>query len=178
MKAVAFAFLLTLASTPSLAQSGDRLEALAAARDLLLSVGFERQMELSGVAMANSVFEQNVASAEQQRGEAMPADLKQKVRAAMNEEIGAMMTELKRTALDDAAQIYADHFTAPELRRLAILNADPVMRKSQQLLPQMMPKLAQIGLKVAADRKPIMQEKIKDVVDQWIATQERKGTSS
>lgn len=108
----------------------------------------------------------------------MPADLKQKVRIAMNEEIGAMMTELKRTALDGAAQIYADHFTAEELRRLAVISADPVMRKSQQLMPQMLPKLAQIGLKVAEDRKPIMQQKIKEVVDQWLATQERKGTSS
>ena len=132
----------------------------------------------SGIAMANSVFEQNVAAAEKQRGEAMPADLKQKVRIAMNEEIGAMMTELKRTALDDAAQIYADHFTAEELRRLAVISADPVMRKSQQLMPQMLPKLAQIGLKVAEDRKPIMQQKIKEVVDQWLATQESKGTSS
>ena len=178
MKAVVFALLLTLASTPSFGQGGDRLAALTAARDLLLSVGFERQMELSGIAMANSVFEQNVAAAEKQRGEALPADLKQKVRIAMNEEIGAMMTELKRTALDDAAQIYADHFTAEELRRLAVISADPVMRKSQQLMPQMLPKLAQIGLKVAEDRKPIMQQKIKEVVDQWLATQESKGTSS
>ncbi len=178
MKAIVLALLLIFGFSPAIAQTGDRLAALAAARDLLVSVGFERQMEQSGMAMANAVFEQNVATLEKKRGESMPADLKQAVRTVLNEEIGAMLAEMKRTALDDASQIYADYFSAEELRRLAVLNADPVTRKAQSLMPQMLPKLAQIGLKVAAERQPALQQKIKEAIDQWSASQTHKGSTS
>lgn len=187
MKLALCALLLALTITPAHAQvagqapapsSGDRLAALAAARDMLVSMGFERQMEQAGMAMANTTFEHNVAREEEKLGVTMPADLKRRVRTVMNEQLGVMLNDMKRTALDDAAQIYADHFTADELRRLAVLNADPVMRKAQSLLPQMMPQLAQIGLKSAAKHEPVMQAKIKEVVDEWTASQKSKSSAS
>lgn len=178
MKFLALAVAAMLMASPANAQTADRLAALAAARDMLISVGFERQMEQTGMAMANTVMDHNIAQLEERWGSAIPADFKQRIRGVINAELAAMMTDLKKTALDDAAQIYADHFSAPELRRLTELNTDPVMRKAQSLLPTMMPQLARIGLKAASEHEPAMQAKIKEAVDEWTAAQKNKGSSS
>lgn len=178
MRFIILPIALALAIAPASAQTGERLAALAAARDLLVSTGFERQMELSGMAMANTAFEHNVAQQEQKLGTSMPDSLKQKIHGIMNEQLAAMLADMKHSALDDAAQVYAEYFTAEELHRLAVLNSDPVMRKAQSLLPRMMPQLAQIGLKAASKHEPALQAKIKEAVDEWAATQKIKGSSS
>ena len=174
-RALAFA---VAAVAPASAQTGDRLAALAAARDLLVATDFERQMEQTGLAMATTAFEHNVVQQESKLGITMPADLKQTLRRVVNEELVAMLADMKRTALDDAAQIYADYFSAEELQRLAVLQTDPVMRKAQSVMPQMMPRLAQIGLKASSEHQPALEAKIKEAVEEWAASQKIKGSSS
>lgn len=178
MKLVASLAAAMLMLAPAAAQTGDKLAALAAARDLLVSVGFEQQMERTSLTMANAFFDQGMTSAEEKVGESMPTDLKQQIRSVMNEEVASIVTELKRTALDDAAQIYAEYFSADELRRLTEINTDPVMRKMQALTPQLAPQLAQIGLSVATKRRPALEQKIKDVIEQWTAAKKQKGSKS
>ena len=175
---IAIPLALAFAVAPASAQTGDRLAALAAARNLLVATDFERQMEQTGMAMAATAFEHNVAEQESKLGITMPADLKQQLRHVVNEQLAAMLADMKLTALDDAAQIYADYFSAAELQHLAVLQTDPVMRKAQNVLPQMMPRLAQIGFKAASQHKPALEAKIKQAVEEWTASQKIKGSSS
>lgn len=163
------------AATPP--SAGDSIAALAAARDLLIASGFENQMQQAGVSMANMAFEQGVESEEAKQGKAMPEELKQRIKTVMSEEIGGMLKDMKHSALENAAQIYAQYFSAEELRRLAVLNQDPVMRKAQSLLPQMMPQLAQIGMKAAQQRKPQIEQRVKATIEEWASKQKTKGTS-
>ena len=177
MRLIAIALALALPLAPASAQTGDRLAALAAARNLLVATDFERQMEQSGLAMATTAFEHNVAEEEAKLGITMPADLKQTLRRVVNEELVSMLADIKQTAVNDAAQIYADYFSAAELQRLAALQTDPVMRKAQSVMPQMMPRLAQIGLKASSQHKPALEAKIKQAVEDWAASQKIKGSS-
>jgi hypothetical protein len=178
VRLAALPFALALVIAPASAQTGDRLAALAAARDLLVAIDFDRQMEQTGMAMGNAAFEHNIVREEEKHGITMPADLKQRIRLIINEQLTMMLTDLKRTARDDAAQIYADYFSADELRRLAVLQTDPVMRKAHSVMPQMMPRLAQIGLKKASELEPAMLAKIQEAVEEWAASQKIKGSSS
>lgn len=176
--AIPLALALALTVVPAGAQTGDRLAALASARNLLVAIDFERQMEQTGLAMASTAFEHNVVEQEAKLGITMPADLKQQLRRVVNEQLMAMLGDMKRTALDDAAQIYADYFSAEELQRLAVLQTDPVMRKALAVMPQMMPRLAQIGLKAASQHQPALEAKIQQAVEEWAASQKIKGSSS
>ena len=82
-----------------------------------------------------------------------------------------MVQDLKKTALEDAARIYARYFTAAEIRELQQLQTRPVMVKAQSVMPQLMPELMQIGIKAAAARQPATQERIRKLVEAWTAKQ-------
>ncbi|HEX8669873.1 MAG TPA: DUF2059 domain-containing protein [Allosphingosinicella sp.] len=144
--------------------------AVAAARDLLRATNYEAQLEETAQRVGEMAFSESIRAQEQQ-GRTLPADLTASVQKVLREETALMVQDLKKTALEDAARIYARYFTAAEIRELQQLQTRPVMVKAQSVMPQLMPELMQIGIKAAAARQPATQERIRKLVEAWTAKQ-------
>jgi hypothetical protein len=78
---------------------------------------------------------------------------------------------MKRTALEDAAVVYARYFTADELRELLRLQANPVMVKFRMIGPAFTTELMQIGVAAAARQMPEIRARVQAEVDAWATEQ-------
>jgi hypothetical protein len=143
--------------------------ALKAATEMLIGSGFDDQVEATAHQSADATFATIIKAEEERLGQPMPEDLKAAVRAAMTVHVGELVAEMRKSALGEAAQIYARYFTEPELRELQRLQADPVMKKAQAVGPAMTSELMQIGVRVANSNRPRLQAEMKRNLDDWLA---------
>jgi hypothetical protein len=155
---------------PSAVPAPTAQDAMEAARELLRDAHFEDRMLETALRMSGISFDTIVAAKEAELGEALPEDLKFTVKRIVLEETSRTIEQIKPYALDEAAQVYARHFTADELRELARLKSNPVMMKAEQLAPQLFTELSQIGLKEAAANQTTVDERIKAAIADWLAT--------
>lgn len=164
------AALLICAPAAAQAQTADE-RAIDAARSLLKESGYETQMAATARLVSTATFDEAVKAYSNQQGGEMPDDLVAEVKAAVGAEVEIMIAQLQATGLEDAARIYARYFTAEEIERFSVLQQDPVMKKAQTVMPQLMTELSQIGMKVAAERSPALQAKIATLLEQRSAKQ-------
>jgi hypothetical protein len=169
MKFSIFAAVAIALCTPAFAQSGAKSDsaALSAARDYLVSTGFEQQMEQGALQNVKATYNTMVAAREKQTGQPMPQDLKAKVLNLLQAETADVVADMKKTALNEAALIYARYFTAAELKELQALQTHPVMAKVHRVAPSMTSELMQIGIRASEARQPQLQAKIQKLVDDW-----------
>lgn len=163
---------------PPAVSATDQIDRLAAARDLLRASEFERQMELSAAQSAHATFTTLLEAEEKRQGTSMPDDLRKAVQSVLDDHMSALVAELKRTGLEDAARIYARYFTAEELRELQRLQTHPVMKKAQAIGPLLLGDLMQIGVRAAAERQPALEAELKRVVREWLASHSAAPRSS
>jgi hypothetical protein len=149
------------------AAKADDFEAYAAAREMLTTIGFEKNLEEAMVRMGDLGFTEGLATSERKHGITFPAELRDELRRLVAVQIHEMADELKKTALDDAARIYAKYFTAQEIRELQEIQRRPVMVKANKIMPAMQTELAAIGMRAAAARQPAIKQKVKETVEQW-----------
>jgi hypothetical protein len=138
-----------------------------AARSLLKSSDFDSQLEQTTRQSAGATYDTILAALTGEDGTPVPEDLKASVRAILLEDVEGMIADMKLTALDQAAAIYARYFTADELRELERLQTNPIMVKFRRIAPGFMTELSQIGVAAAAARMPAMRAKVEAAVDQW-----------
>jgi hypothetical protein len=170
------AVLLACLATPVVAQTGAPVAApgtpvdpaaLEAARALLKASGFESQMEQLARQNAGATFDTMMATLARQEGSAMPDDLKASIRAIVIDDVQGIIADMKLTALDQAAAIYARYFTADELRELERLQSVPVMEKFRRIAPGFITELTQVGVAAAAERMPAMRAKIRAAIEEY-----------
>jgi hypothetical protein len=145
--------------------------ALKAATELLLATDFDAQVEAAAHQAANATFATVMKAEEDRLGQPLPDDLKKAVQAVLTEHVGEMVIEMRKSGLEEAAQIYARYFTEPELRELQRLQTNPVMKKAQAIGPAMLSELMQIGVRKATASRPRLQATLKQVFDDWLARQ-------
>ncbi|WP_182911896.1 DUF2059 domain-containing protein [Sphingomonas cavernae] len=151
--------------------------AVEAAVRLLRSQDYEKQMEEAALRSANASFD-TMFEHYAQEGSALPADLVDEIRLVILNNTRDLVEEMKKTALNDAAAIYARYFTAAEINELMALQSHPVMKKVQQVTRRMMPELMQIGLKTAAARQVELKAKIAETIESWQARQPNESDKS
>lgn len=161
------------AQTPTAAAVSKPVEpgALNAARELLRSINFDAQMESAAHQSAVASFNTILAAEEAGRGQSTPPGLKAAIQAALTAEVSILVSEIKKTGLEEAAAIYARHFTEAEVRELQRLQENPVMKKAQRLSPTLVTELGQIGIRAASAGKPRLEAALKRAVDEWMASQ-------
>lgn len=142
--------------------------AYSAARELLIGSGFEKNLEEIMLRMGDMSFTESLAASEREYSITFPDDLRNELRRLVAGSIQEIAGELKKTALDDAAHIYAKYFTAAEIRELQAIQRNPVMAKANKVMPAMQVELASIGVKAAAGRQPAMQRQVKDIIERWL----------
>lgn len=142
-------------------------EAIAEARTLLRASGFETQFEEATNRIAEDTFATMMRELETRYGEPVPAELRTRLHSVMMENIANILADLRPTALEDSARVYARHFTAAEIRELRQLQTHPVMIKVQRIAPQLTSDLMQIGVAASARRMPEATERLRREFEAW-----------
>jgi len=150
-------------------------EALAAARALLQATDFDRLFRESARLTAIASFGTMIAAMEEQHGRDFPPDLEQELRQILDEHVQQTVEVALRTALEDSARIYARYFSAAEIRELQRLQTNPVMIRYQQIAPQFMAEMTQIGIAADAARMPQLMARINEAVTAWARRQAEEG---
>ena len=143
-------------------------ETLAAALALFEGQDVEKQLLASALHMVKASMDADMESLKA-KGVELPESLTQRLRALAYEETRLMVGEMAPTFRQDAAAIYAQYFTAEELRELKRLQDHPVMKKMEGLMPSLMAELSKIGMRAAAERMPEVEHKAQELVRQWLA---------
>jgi len=161
-------------SVPSSMESRTRpdTEAIAAARELLSATDYLSQMNQAAHLSAQAAFGTMLQQIEERNGFEFPEDLRSELRQIMLEEVDVRIAAMSETVLDDTAEIYGRYFSAEEIRELQRLQTHPVMRRFQQIAPQLTAELAQLGLQGAVERAPELERRINAAVAAWMARQE------
>lgn len=105
----------------------------------------------------------------------MPADLMERLHAILRSEVGAMAKEIMPSFRAEAAAIYAAHFTLEELRELARLMQNPVMRKLEGMAPVIAVEMSRIGRRAAEARGPALVGRLERMLEEWMAEQQMTG---
>jgi hypothetical protein len=144
--------------------TGPELDAIVAARELMVAMDLTGQMEATvlqtGNATVTTVLQQIVAD----YGLEIPDELESQFRLVVMEHLQDYVREVRDTAVDEAALIYARYFGADELRTLTALHAHPVMAKMIKVGPALMADLMQVGTAESLRRMPDLQRRIAEVV--------------
>ncbi len=151
--------------------------AIAEARSLLRETGFDYQFEASVVRIGNSSFTTILREMETQAGEDFPDELEGRIRRVVAEHLAALASEMRASALEDSARIYARYFTAAELRELRQLQTQPVMVKFQRFAAPLMDELMQIGVAASARRMPQLHERLRSELEAWQRDRQPARTS-
>lgn len=180
LSALSCAALVASLASPALAQSAAPVvitparpdapvdpAALEAARSLLEASGFESQFEQIARQNTGATFDTMMAAMSREQGRPVPEDLKRSVRAIIVADAEKLIADMKTTALDRTAIVYARYFTADELRELERLQTNPVMEKYRRIAPGFVSELAQIGVAAAAERLPALRARIEAAVKEW-----------
>jgi hypothetical protein len=149
--------------------------AIAAARGLLEATDFNRQLEHSARLTGQTTFATALATLQRQHSTDFPDALELELHRIVDEHIEESIAILLPTALDDTARIYARYFTAAELVELQRLQTHPVMVRFQQIAPQFVAELAQIGVPADVERMPELLRRLGEAVAAWTAEQARHG---
>lgn len=163
-----------LPSAPPTAQPASDPAALAEARGLLRDIDFEGQMDRTAREGAERSFDTIMRETQASYGQEIPAELRARVHAILMEDVGRIVDEMRPTALDDAARIYARYFTAAELQEIRRIQTNPVIMKMQRLAPQFLPELMQIGVAASARHMPELMERVRQAVEQWEREQQAR----
>ncbi len=156
---------------PAWAQLQDSA-AMEAARDLLEATDFDVQLETTAQLTSQTTFTTMLAEMETQHQTDFPPELEAELRHILSEHMDALLAAVRPTALEDAARIYARYFTAEEIRELQRMQTHPVMMKLQEIAPQFVAELGQIGIAESVQLEPQLQQKVAEAVAAWLKSKE------
>jgi hypothetical protein len=145
-------------------------EAFAAALELFDKKDLEEQMMAVAIQGTDAAITAQI-EVYREAGTSIPDALVERLRTMLLGEVKTMVGQLSGTIRIDAARIYARHFTAAELRELKALQAHPVMKKAERLMPQMTAEMNEITSRATAERMPVIQAKAKALLEQWLREQ-------
>ena len=168
MSALSLALLLAAAepsaspvSTPS---ATPEPAAMQAAERMLDAIDYDRLMTRMVDAMIVDQRKAVLDKIEEAAGETISEGLKSDIGNAMESSIRRMFRDSSGNMRRGSALIYARHFTAAEIDRLADINNDPVMRKSLAVMPQIVNEMMALTEAMVAAELPKLEREIEAIV--------------
>lgn len=155
----------TTAPEPQKVQSPDP-SALAAAERLLTAMGYEDLMRRTADAIAAQSGPSMKKAIEQETGQEVDDELVSRLQKLQRSHMESLLLQDKNLRRATAL-IYARHFTAAELDRIAALQADPVMRKWSDVAPALMGDMMPLVMDLMIARRPELIEQAKKVVTDY-----------
>jgi hypothetical protein len=167
---------LSLSVPTSAAPDGPDPARLAAAEKLMDAMHYDSQIDRTLEAVIVEVENQVGASLSANLSDPAPelvAKIKDITGSQMRDTFRVHHDELKR----GTALIYAKHFTAAELERLAKLQSDPVLVKMQTEMPQIATESMALSQAMATSGSATLQARIKAAVEEYYRSKgEKPGT--
>src|SRR5262249_32192124 len=157
MRMIVFAAAIALAS-PAFAQPAVDADKLAAARELIKTADLPTMMRAMGPRVAESLGEQIRQTF---AGHKMPAGLGKPLTAAIQASVASMDTAFTPELIDRLAMAYAQHFSTADLRHLAELMQDPVMKRYRAEAPGIMADWMPMVFEAMKPRQQALQAKLK-----------------
>jgi len=142
---------------------------MAAAEKLLDKMHYDQLTDRTVEAMIADAQKAFPAQLEARMGQALPAELKDKLFAVIAASLRRAMTQNRGNMRRGTVMIYASRFTAPELAHMIQLQDDPVMVKMQAELPQIMAESAALGSAAVQSEMPRMAKDIEQIVKEYLA---------
>lgn len=167
MFCLAFALLQAVASPPAPAppaMAAPDAAAMKAAERMLDALEYDKMMQQMADAMVADQRKQVLDKIEAEAGEPLPDGLKNDIGNAMEGSMRRMFRDSSGNLRRGSALIYARHFTAGEIERMIELNSDPVMRKSQSVMPQVIKDLMALTEAMVAAELPRLKREIEAIV--------------
>lgn len=166
---MALASALTIIAAPAFAApaAGPDPAAVTAAEHLLDSIEFDSHMDKVVEQISAQVKRQFAAEVNGKLDQALPDDLMQSLQRVVDDHFHAIFNahraELKRaTALE-----YAAHFSAAELNRLAVIEADPLLKKFRDEEPELAASGMALGHSLAERERPQLEADLKAAVEDY-----------
>lgn len=151
-------------STPAFAQETDvSPEGLAAAENLLEAMDYD---ELMARIVDGMVAEQRVqmrTMLEQSGEEISPQLIEDATEVIQRHSRDVIMGNLDELRIA-TAHIYAANLSAEDLERLAVLQADPVMKRFNAAMPAMMQDTMALTMALVIEAQPAMQSELMEVI--------------
>jgi hypothetical protein len=150
--------------------------AIAAAERLLTAMDYDRLMERTADAMVGQIGPALKKSLEQEIGGPVDDELIKRLTTLQSEFLHATLVNepnLRRAM----AIIYARHFEAAELDRLAELYKDPVMSKWTEVAPALMSDVLPLMLDITGSHRADLIAKAKKITEDYYAEKEKRGGS-
>lgn len=146
---------------------------VAAAERMLDATDYDATVARTVDAMIVEQQRQFRTRLEQQTGQAVPDALATRLFAEIEVAIRSAMARHRKTVRDGTALIYANRFTAAELDRMAVLQADPVMVRMRKELPGIMTESMMLSRAMLDSELPAMKQRIEAVVLDYVRTHGR-----
>ncbi|MEA3048631.1 MAG: uncharacterized protein QOG84_467 [Sphingomonadales bacterium] len=179
MKRIIAAAALAVAATAATAQQPPAVaaapnatldpEAVAAARELMLETGADKQVGEMAQRAAQLGFDEQLDALQRHVGRAIPPELRATLQAVLHAHVEEITPDLRAALLDEGAKTYARYFTAAEIRELQRLQTNPVMVKFRSVGAAFMTDLMQIGVNAAKRHDAELDAALKAVIDKWEA---------
>ena len=130
----------------------------------------ELMMDVSLAAMIDQI--------QKKSGNPVPQDFQKELRTLMHDHLTSTLRARMSHIKQEAAKIYAQEFTAEELRRIRELSNDPVMLKSRERNKVIGPKLMALGVYAMRDTEPELEAKINRLVEDYLAREKKSANHS
>ena len=151
---------------------------IAAAEKLLAAMHYDSLIDRSIDLM---IVEQRKAMPAQLRlwfkEQPLPDDLVAKMQAISEAHMRKTFSDNRAELKHGTVLIYAAHFTAAELNRLAKLQSDPVMAKMQAEMPQITADSLALGQAAALKDMPVLIAELKALVQDYVAGKSGKPST-
>jgi hypothetical protein len=144
-------------------------KALTAARELLVSMGSEKQYLEAARRSAYTMVDVVAANEERRTGVKLPEDFRTLLKGVINRHLTKYGPELTAAIMDQGARIYARYFTVEELKELQRLQTNPVMVKFTAIAPEVMDAFMHAGVAAASVRQPELEAELKAAAERWAA---------
>jgi len=167
---LALAFAAPLQAAPDAAR-------IAAAGRLLDSMKYEETMDRTMEAMIAEQKRAFPQQLERLMGAAPPAELVTKVQQAIETHVRVAFARNRIKNREGTALIYASHFTADELDRLAKIQGEPVMAKMRSELPQITTESMALAMAGLQSEEAEMRKDVEKIVRDYLDTHPRQPSS-
>ncbi len=136
------------------------------------ATGYSRLMADTIETLINGQRAAIAANLREKMGEEVDDELIGKVGVFLEGEIRDMFRENDRPLRAAYATLYASYFTAEELDRLAIMQADPLMQKSVKIMPTPMNEVMTLMRGITGKREAAMGARMTKMIQDHLATSE------
>jgi hypothetical protein len=142
---------------------------LTAARALISVFDMETNVAQQSRVYSELTADIAIAQAEAETGETIPQAVVERIHGAARQDSDTLFALIMPVVEKDVTEAYARHFTTEELQRLKVMMANPLVRRMQELGPDLMRKAVESSISRMVAAWPT-QDRMERTIRDWVET--------